>query len=156
IEHVCRLGCDRERLDQNGDPFKNARNRYKKALLLDRVLAEKAIGANDPALAELPCNTEVLPFLAARHATRLLTRAPQRWADDTTRARPGHFGAGLDNLGQSFVTEDELGGSRRRRAVLEGADLAIGTADSNFDCSEQHLSTTRPVRYRSFHQTHAL
>src|SRR5262249_44465347 len=67
-----------------------------------------------------------------------------------------HVGSGLYNLGQSFVTDDEFGGSGWRRAVLEGADLAICAADPNLDCSKQHLSATRPVRYRSFHQTHGL
>src|SRR5262249_42568892 len=58
--------------------------------------------------------------------------------------------------GQSFVTEHELSSSGRRRAVLKGGDLAIRAADSNFECSKQHLRATRPGRYRSFHQTDAL
>src|SRR5262245_44190210 len=156
IEHVCRFGCDAERLDQNSDPFKNARNRYKKALLFDPILAEKAIGPNDPALAELSCHAKVLLFLPARQAARILTRAPYRRDDEIARTRPSHLGARFHNLGQSFVTEHELGGSGRRRAVLEGGDLAIRAADSNFECSEQHLRATRPGRYRSFHQTDAL
>src|SRR5262249_24083120 len=136
IEHVCRLGCNTERLDQNSDPFKNARNRYKKALLFNRVLAEKTIAANDPALAELSRDAKVLLLLAAGHAARILTRAPYRRNDEVARTRPSHFGADLHNLGQSFVTEHELAGPWRRRAVLEGGDLAIRAADPNFEYSE--------------------
>jgi hypothetical protein len=52
------------------------------------------------------------------------------------------------------VTQDKLGRAGRRRAVLEGTDLAIRTADSHFDCSEQNLRGGRPVRYRSFNQAY--
>src|SRR5262245_66124942 len=104
IEHVCRLGCDAERLDQNSDPFKNARNRYKKALFFDPVLAEKAIGPTDPPLAELSCHAKVLLFLPARQAARILTRAPSRRAAESARTRPSRLGAGPPTPGQTSVT----------------------------------------------------
>jgi hypothetical protein len=153
-EDLCRLGGDRERLDQNGDPFKDARNRHKEALLFKRVLAEKAVGANDPALAELSCNAEILPSLAAGRAVRILARAPHCRNDEVPRTNPSHVGTDLHNLGKSFVTEDEFSGAGRRRPVFERRDLAIRTADSHFDCSQQHLRAAGPVRYRSFHQAY--
>jgi hypothetical protein len=155
LEHVSRLGGDSERLDQNSHFFKDTGNWHEEALLFDRVLAEKTVGANDPTLAELPCDTEILPFLPARRAVRILTRASHCRDDEVSRMSPGHLGTDLYNFGQRFVTEDEFSGARRRRAVLEGADLAIRSADSHFDCSKQHLRVGWTVRYRPFHQAYA-
>jgi hypothetical protein len=153
-EYVNRLGGDSEGLDQDGDLFKDTGNRHEEALLFDRVLAEKTVGASDPALAELACHAEILPFLSTRRAVRILTRASHCRDDKITWTSPGYFGTDLHNLGQSFVTEDEFGGAGRRRAVLEGADLAIRAADSNFDCSEQNLRGAWTVRYRPFHHAY--
>src|SRR5262245_31587851 len=155
-EYVYCLGSDGEWLDQDGDPFKDTRNRHEEALLFDRVLAQKAVGANDPALAELSCDAEILLFLATGRAVRILTRSPHCRYDEVARTNPSHFGTDLYNLSQSFVTKDKLAGAGRRRAVFEGRDLAIRTADSHFDCSEQNLKGARPVRYRSFHQAYLL
>src|SRR5262249_27441235 len=120
-----------------------------------RVLAKKTVGPNDAALAELASDAEILPFLAARRAVRILTRASHCRDDEITRTSPGHFGTDLQNLGQSFMTQDEFGGARRRCTVLEGADLAVRAADSHVDSTEQHLRGGRPLRCRSFHQTYA-
>jgi hypothetical protein len=98
-EYVNRLGGDSEGLDQDGDLFKDTGNRHEEALLFDRVLAEKTVGANDPTLAELACLAEILPFLSARRAVRILTRASHCRDDEITRASPGYFGTDLHNLG---------------------------------------------------------
>src|SRR5262245_45543600 len=88
LEHVHCLGHDAERFDQNGDPFKDARNRYEKALFFDGVRAEKTIGPNDPALAELSCHTKVLLFPPTRDAAGILTRASNCRDDEIARPRP--------------------------------------------------------------------
>src|SRR6516164_788056 len=138
-EHVSSFGSDTEGLDENGDLFKDARNRHEEALFFDRVIAEKTVGANDPALAELSCDAEILPFRAARGAARVLTRAPHRRDDEITRTSPGHVGSDLHNLSQRLVTQDEFSSAGGRRAVLEGGDLAVRAADSHFYCPKQHL-----------------
>src|SRR5262249_41379593 len=99
LEHVSRFGRDSERLDQNSDLFEDAGNRDEETLPLDGVLAEKTVGANYPTLAELSCGAEILPFLAARHAARILTRAPHRRNDKVSGTSPGHFWTNLHNLG---------------------------------------------------------
>jgi hypothetical protein len=91
-EYVYCLGSDGERLDQNGDPFKDTRNRHEEALLFDRVLAKKAVGANDPALAELSCDAEILLLPATGRAVRILTRSPHCRDDEVSRTNPSHFG----------------------------------------------------------------
>src|SRR5262249_3594374 len=105
-EDLCRLGSDRERLDQNSDPFKDAGNRHKEALIFERVVTEKAVGSNDPAFAELSCNAEILPSLATGRAVRILARAPHSRDDEVARTNPSHLGTDGYNLGQGFVTED--------------------------------------------------
>jgi len=74
-KNLCSLGSDTERLNQNGDTFKGARNRHKEAFCFGRVLAEKSVGSNDAALAELSCDAEILLLLTTGNAAQILARA---------------------------------------------------------------------------------
>jgi hypothetical protein len=54
------------------------------------------------------------------------------------------------------VAQDEIGRACWRRAVLEGANFAIGAADTHLERSKQHLAAMGLVRFRPFRQTDAL
>jgi hypothetical protein len=51
------------------------------------------------------------------------------------------------------VTDHELALARGRRAVLEGADLAVGSADADVEDAQQHVVRVRDAR--RLHADHA-
>ena len=97
------------------------------------------MGHLDPALGEVPGETEVLARIAARHAMGMRTGAADRGDDQVAGLETCDARTDLDDLADGFVAEHKILAVRRRCAVGEGADLAVGAANTDFDGFDPQL-----------------
>src|SRR5262245_11898127 len=109
--------------------------------VLENVIAQEAVGTHNSTFAEFSRYAIVLSFMATRRAAFITARTPYSRDHQITRPDPRYVGSGLDDLGQGFMTQDEIRPTLWGCAVLERADLTICAADADFHDSEQHIGT---------------
>ena len=67
------------------------------------------------------------------------TGAAHRWHDEISHPEPLHGRARLHDLGQRLVADHQVIISGRRCAVLKGADLLVGAADTDVQHPQHDL-----------------
>ena len=69
----------------------------------------------------------------ARRAMVVRTRPANGWDHQIPELERGNLVANFHDFSQRFVAQHEILGTRRRRAVNESANLAVGSANAHFD-----------------------
>jgi len=141
-----RLLGDRERLDEDADVAQRRRHDVHVLLVVDDDFGHEAVEVLDAALGEVAGEAEVLPSGATGDALRMRARTAHRRHHEVADAHARHGAPDLGHLAERFVTEDEPVGARRRRPVLERADLAIGPAHP--DVAHPEHDVGRPPELR--------
>lgn len=106
----------------------------------------------DAAFVELPRRAKILPVGAARAAVRIGTRAPDRRHHEIADGDAFHLRAGVRDFAERFVTEHEVIGARRRRAIDKRADLAVRAADADIKRLDANLGGLRDFGSRVFEE----
>ena len=90
----------------------------------------------DAALDEISRGAEVRTIFPARQATRVRTRPTNHRHDEIADLEFLHARPDFRHDAETFVAQHEMFKTRRRVAVIEPANLAVGAADANFEDAE--------------------
>ncbi len=147
-----RLFGDGQRLGKHGHVAQRPRDQVHVALVVDHELGHEAVRAGDPALGEVAGVAEVLAAGAAGGALGVRARPAHHRDREVADLDARDRGPDLDDLAERLVADHEVGRTRRRRAVLERHDLAVGAADADLEHPQSDVGGRGEDRLRVIDQ----
>src|SRR6266545_960865 len=124
---------DGERFNEHRHISQLIWNRIHVLLVIDNVLRHEAVLLFNAPFGEVAGETEILAAVDASHAITVWAWASNHGYDQVADFYATHLVADFNHFTEGFVPDDQILSVRRRRAILESADLFVGAADAGFD-----------------------
>ena len=139
-----------QRLGQHGEVAQLLRHDDEVLFVVHEELGHVAVVLVDPAFVELPRRAKVLAVHTARTAVRVRARAAHRRHDEVADLELLHARADFDDFAERLVTEHEVVRAGGRRAIDEGANLAVRPADAHVERADLELGGAGNLRVSVF------
>src|SRR5579872_4259931 len=139
---------NRERFHQDADVPELLRNHVYIAFFLHYKLGHVAVALLDSALGKVAGIAKVLAAATAGEARGMRAGTADSQHHQVAWLCFGYFAAGLGDLTERFVADDQMVAAVGRRSVLEGNDLAIGAAHAHLEDAQFYLGRRRYAGFR--------
>ena len=139
---------DGQRFHKYGGVADGRRHRAHIARLIHHEFRHETMHVHDAVFVVEAGHAEIGPMVAAGGAGGIVAGPAHGGDDQVAGIQTANLRPGFNHLGETFVTEHQVIGARRRRAEHERCDLTICRANAHLQHAQFHARSGFELRFR--------